>query len=138
MYKEGQGKWARGSLAVILAGVGLYATVSVSGWLEGNDWGSGVLFTIPVVSWALKTQDVLSVLVFMPFLLAGYKYYNNPRTSDFLIETESELQNKVTWPTWPETAKNSVVVVVTCLLIMGWVALANGAFQKIQQLVYHG
>ena len=71
MYKEGQGKWARGSLAVILAGVGLYATVSVSGWLEGNDWGSGVLFTIPVVSWALKTQDVLSVLVFMPFLLAG-------------------------------------------------------------------
>ena len=46
LYKEGQGKWARGALAVILFGVGLFATISIADWLEGNGYGDADLFTI--------------------------------------------------------------------------------------------
>ena len=38
---------------------------------------------------------------------------NKPSLSDFLIETEAELENKVTWPTRDETTRNSLVVCVT-------------------------
>ncbi len=136
LYKEGQGRWARGSLAALLLGVGLFASVSISQWFEGNAWGTDVLFTIPFVNMAIQTQYLLSVLVLLPFLLAGFWYYNQARVSDFLIETESELMNKVTWPTGPETAKNSVVVVVTCIVILCWIALSDAVYQWVQGFVY--
>jgi preprotein translocase SecE subunit len=67
----------------------------------------------------------------------GIWYYNQPRVSDFLIDTEHELQHKVTWPTRQETVKNSIVVVITCIVIMGWIVLADQAFKALQSVVYH-
>ena len=136
LYKEGQGRWARGSLAALLLGVGLFASVSISQWFEGNAWGTDVLFTIPFVNMAIQTQYLLSVLVLLPFLLAGFWYYNQARVSDFLIETESELMNKVTWPTGPETVKNSIVVVVTCIVILCWIAFSDFVYAWVQEFVY--
>ncbi len=136
LYKEGQGRWARGSLAALLLGVGLFASVSISQWFEGNAWGTEVLFTIPFVNMAIQTQYLLSVLVLLPFLLAGFWYYNQARVSDFLIETESELMNKVTWPTGPETVKNSIVVVVTCIVILCWIAFSDFVYAWVQEFVY--
>ena len=136
LYKEGQGRWARGSLAALLLGVGLFASVSISQWFEGNAWGTEVLFTIPFVNMAIQTQYLLSVLVLLPFLLAGFWYYTQARVSDFLIETESELMNKVTWPTGPETVKNSIVVVVTCIVILCWIAFSDFVYAWVQEFVY--
>ncbi|MGE4613053.1 MAG: preprotein translocase subunit SecE [Planctomycetota bacterium] len=136
LYKEGQGRWARGSLAALLLGVGLFASVSISQWFEGNAWGTDVLFTIPFVNMAIQTQYLLSVLVLLPFLVAGFWYYNQARVSDFLIETESELMNKVTWPTGPETVKNSIVVVVTCIVILCWIAFSDFVYAWVQEFVY--
>ena len=136
LYKEGQGRWARGSLAALLLGVGLFASVSISQWFEGNAWGTDVLFTIPFVNMAIQTQYLLSVLVLLPFLVAGFWYYNQARVSDFLIDTESELMNKVTWPTGPETVKNSIVVVVTCIVILCWIAFSDFVYAWVQEFVY--
>jgi len=136
LYKEGQGRWARGSLAALLLGVGLFASVSISQWFEGNAWGTDVLFTIPFVNMAIQTQYLLSVLVLLPFLVAGFWYYNQARVSDFLIETEAELMNKVTWPTGPETVKNSIVVVVTCIVILCWIAFSDFVYAWVQEFVY--
>jgi len=136
LYKEGQGRWARGSLAALLLGVGLFASVSISQWFEGNAWGTDVLFTIPFVNMAIQTQYLLSVLVLLPFLVAGFWYYNQARVSDFLIDTESELMNKVTWPTGPETVKNSIVVVVTCIVILCWIAFSDTVYAWVQEFVY--
>jgi len=116
--------------------VGLFASVSISQWFEGNAWGTDVLFTIPFVNMAIQTQYLLSVLVLLPFLVAGFWYYNQARVSDFLIETESELMNKVTWPTGPETVKNSIVVVVTCIVILCWIAFSDTVYAWVQEFVY--
>ena len=43
--------------------------------------------------------------------------FNRPKTADFLIETENELKNKVTWPSRKEEVSASVVVVVTVLIL---------------------
>jgi preprotein translocase SecE subunit len=137
LYKEGQGRWARGALASILFLVGLYATISISQWFDGNGWGTDVVFTVPVINWGPELKDLISVLILLPFLLGGVWYYNQPRVSDFLIDTEQELQHKVTWPTRPETVKNSFVVVVTCIVIMGWIVLADQAFKALQSVIYH-
>jgi preprotein translocase SecE subunit len=136
LYKEGQGKWARGALAVTLFGVGLVASVNTFEWFQGNDWGSDVFFEIPVLNWPVQLQSIISVGIFIPFVLAGIWYYNQNRVSDFLIETENELGNKVTWPTQSETVKNSVVVVVTCLVIMSWISLSNVFFEWATGIVY--
>jgi preprotein translocase SecE subunit len=137
LYKEGQGRWARGALAAILFLVGLFATISVSQWFAGNGWGTDVVFTLPIIHWGPELKDLISVLIFLPFLVGGYWYYNQSRVSDFLIDTEHELQHKVTWPTRQETVKNSIVVVITCIVIMGWIVLADQAFKALQSVVYH-
>jgi preprotein translocase SecE subunit len=137
LYKEGQGRWARGALASIVFLVGLFASISLSQWFDGNGWGTDVLFTIPFLNIAIQTQSLLPPLILVPFLLGGYWYYNQSRVSDFLIDTEHELQHKVTWPTRQETVKNSIVVVITCIVIMGWIVLADQAFKALQSVVYH-
>ena len=136
LYKEGQGRWARGALSTTLFLVGLVAAVNTYDWLRGNNGGTEPLFQLPVFNLGVKLQDLSAVLVFLPFVLAGIWYYNQQRVTDFLIETENELENKVTWPTRPETAKNSLVVVVTCVVIMGWIWLADKFFEQVIGFVY--
>ena len=136
LYREGDGKWARGVLAVTLFMVGLVASVNTFEWFEGNDWGTDELFVIPLLNWPVQLQAILSVLIFIPFVLAGIWYYNQKRVSDFLIDTEKELIEKVTWPNRVETTKNSIIVVITCLVIMGWITLANLFFEWATGIVY--
>ncbi len=41
---------------------------------------------------------------------ASYRLVNYPRFADFLIAVEAEM-NKVSWPSWPELVRSSVVVI---------------------------
>jgi len=136
LYKEGQGIWARGALATVVGVTGLYATVSFFAWLEGTDWSRSELFRIPFLDWSIRIQSIASLVVLLPFILGGVWLYNHPKLTDFLIDTESELKNKVTWPTRKETVQNSVVVFLTCLVLGVWVSFADVIFQKIQDLLY--
>ncbi len=136
LYKEGQGVWARGSLATLMGATGLYATTAFHSWLEGSEWSRKVLVTVPFFDWAVRVQSVASLAVLMPFVLGGVWLYNRPKLTDFLIETEAELKNKVTWPTRKETTNNSIVVVVTCLIFGLWISFADVLFQKIQDFLY--
>ena len=135
-YREGDGKWARGALASLLFLVGLVAAVNTFEWFEGNDWGTDVLFVIPLLNWPVQFQALFSVLIFVPFVLTGMWYYNQQRVSDFLIDTEKELIEKVTWPNRSQTTKNSIIVVITCIVIMGWITMANLFFEWATGLVY--
>ncbi len=53
-----------------------------------------------------------------------------------MIDTESELRNKVTWPTPKEARNNSIVVVVTCVLLGLWIVFADILFKKLKELIY--
>jgi preprotein translocase subunit SecE len=41
---------------------------------------------------------------------ASYRAVNYPRFADFLIAVEAEM-NKVSWPSWPELVRASIVVI---------------------------
>ncbi len=136
LYKEGQGIWARGSLATLMGVTGLYATVSMHAWLGGSEWSDTTLFTIPFFQWVVKLQSVAALLVLLPFVLGGVYFYNHARLTDFLIDTEGELKNKVTWPTRKETTNNSIVVVITCLIFGVWISASDLFFQWCKEVVY--
>ncbi|MEM7517388.1 MAG: preprotein translocase subunit SecE, partial [Planctomycetota bacterium] len=64
-------------------------------------------------------------------LLNGWQ--QSPKIAETLIDTESELK-KVTWPTVPEAINASIVVLVTVLFLMAFLAgsdwILGRAFSK--------
>ncbi len=135
LYKEGQGAWARGMLAGIIFLLGLFASVRFYNFLgEQGIFESG--FTVPLINWNVGIQAFLALLLLLPFIVAGIWYYNHQRLADFLIETEAELRNKVTWPTRKETTNNSIVVIVTCIVMGAWIVAADFVLLQAQYLFY--
>jgi preprotein translocase SecE subunit len=53
-----------------------------------------------------------------------HRYLNRPKVADLLIETESELK-KVTWPTPGETWTGSIAVVITVVVLLAYLSLAD-------------
>ena len=129
IYKEGQGIWARGGLALVIGVAGLFASVKSFQWFEEREYLENTVFGI-------KAAALASVAIFIPFLLVGVWLYNHLKLTDFLIDTESELKNKVTWPTRKEALNNSIVVVVTCFIIAVWVVFADSVLQVIKDWIY--
>ncbi|MBN2491167.1 MAG: preprotein translocase subunit SecE [Planctomycetes bacterium] len=118
-HKSEQGLVVRGTgLAAIAALLafgcwGLYFTVA----------SLGPVFREPLAGLMLPLVDVkvnLALLIAVTVLVGGVlltaHILGRPKAADLLIETESELQ-KVTWPSWPETANASIVVIFTTILL---------------------
>jgi len=103
-YKRSQGKLARQiTMAVI------WIVVALGCWS---------------LEQALKTQhDGVHFGIPMALLLIGgwigYRLVNYPPFADFLIAVEAEM-NKVSWPTWRELSRSTIVVIV---LIVGLTAV---------------
>ena len=105
-------------------------------WLGGSVWSDTTRLTIPFFQWVVELQSVAGLLVLLPFVLGGVYFYNHARLTDFLIDTEGELKNKVTWPTRKETTNNSIVVVITCLIFGVWISASDLFFQWCKEVVY--
>ena len=104
VYKRNQGRLVRQVtcaaiwLAVVFAVWRFHALV-LSNWLEGS---------------------ALSYLIAVGFggvgLWIGYRLVNWPKFADFLISVEAEL-NKVSWPSWRELFRASMVVIFTIFFL---------------------
>jgi len=62
--------------------------------------------------------------------------YNKPKVVDFLIETENELKNRVTWPSRKEEVNASIVVVITVVIMMMFIFGIDQAFTVLKKFVY--
>ena len=58
-------------------------------------------------------------------LAFAFWQYNHPQWSDFLIDTEAEMKNRVTWPTKKEQMNASIVVIVAVVLFGGFIFLSD-------------
>ena len=105
LYKRGQGRWARGIAAVGLSVLGIWATLQTHGWMK-NHIGAKSLYA----GWWVPG------LILVTFL--GFTYYvaNWPKTTDFVIDTETEMK-KVTWPTYREVLAATAVVIVVVIIL---------------------
>lgn len=136
LYKEGQGSKARGVVAVVVALLGLLAATGFYDFMVARDFAESSLLKVPFFNWSIDFASLAAIVLFGLFVVFGVWMYNHPKLSDFLIETENELKNKVTWPTKRETFTNSLVVVVTCVLLTVWIVVADGVFDFVKGIIY--
>ena len=130
IYKEGQGKWLRGSLATVVALGGVFAVISLHGHLPP------LPFRVPGIGWQLDGRHLIEAPILLLILGWGVWLYNRPKVVDFLIDTEHELKNRVTWPGKKEEVNASIVVVVTVVIMMVFIFSADSIFSFLQGLLY--
>ena len=132
-YKEGQGIWARGVMATTVFVLALYSAFRLYDYLlvEQTSWLSFLVqgkWVVPVIGWSLDLRLIPVAVLLVGFLGFGVWAYNYPKFVDFLIDTENELRNRVTWPSRKELVNASTVVVVAVVVIAVWVLVSDRIF----------
>lgn len=136
LYKEGQGTWARGILAFMVGIAGLVAASTVFQVASAQEWAQADWFTIPFFNWVISPTVFLAGIVLVPFGVLGYWVYNYPKLADFLIDTELELKNKVTWPGPKEVKNNTVVVLITTIVLGAWIVAVDWVLVRLSAMTY--
>ena len=131
IYKEGQGKWARGLLMFVVGVGAIYAVRSLHFLLPVADepWR--------VFGWAFDYRWLIDAPLLIAAVIFGVWLFNHASTVDFLIDTESELKGKVTWPSKQEEINASLVVVVTVVVMMIFIVCWDMIFSQFRDWIYH-
>ena len=80
--------------------------------------------SVPVLGTELSPAFLIAAVLFVGGIFLLYRWLETERRADFLIDTESELR-KVTWPSVPEVINSSIVVVISVLFLMAFLAVAD-------------
>ncbi len=129
IYKEGQGIWARNSVAAFIGIMAVWSSISYFEWLTdpANDAIESSLFNtvLSVYSWPFDYRLVIVGPYLLALLYFGVWQYNHAKWADFLIDTEAEMKNRVTWPSQKEQWSASVVVIIAVAILGGYVLLSD-------------
>lgn len=118
-YKRNQGRRVRlGTIVgfLLLAAAGIYSLVAHNS-LSTASWQVRIPFT-ENYSWIILPDVIYTLPLLLTFLAiwVAYRVVNFPVFADFLIATEAEL-NKVSWTSRKRLIQDTVVVLVTVLLL---------------------
>jgi len=123
LYKRSQGKIARQVTFAALAVI-----VALAAWCL-NDYYTGKGSTA-VGRYAVP----LAVLV--GGLWASFRFVQLPSFADFLISVEAEM-NKVSWPTWTELIRSSMVVILMIFILAAVLFSYDLAWKFLLERVLH-
>ena len=127
-YKQDQGRYARLAACWTLALLIFYGCTSLreqlSAYAALNQPLVASMAKLPVLGLHFDAGLLIVTVVLAGGLWLLYRFLEQPRQADLLIETESEL-NKVTWPTMPEAVNSSLVVLGTVIFLMVFLAGAD-------------
>lgn len=132
IYKEGQGKWARGLLVIGIMLAAIFALQQLHGTLRAGR------VVLPLIGFAIDYRYLIHAPLLVGAAVLAYWLFNRPRTADFLIDTEHELRHKVTWPSQKEEVNASVVVVVAVVVIALFLFGVDWIFRFLNGLWYGG
>ncbi len=119
LYKRSQGKVARQVTFAALAII-----VALGAWCLNDYYAQS--------SNALHYGVPLAVLVLG--LWASFRVVQMPSFADFLISVEAEM-NKVSWPTWPELIRSSIVVILMIFFLAGILFFYDVAWSFLLKLI---
>ena len=126
LYKPTQGRIVR---QVTFVAFGVLALLIA--WEIGNIGFVAEMF-LDDAGRITEVSNYVCLLVFGGIgLWVGYRIVNYPVFADFLIAVEAEM-NKVSWPTWPELWKASLVVI----FVIFSMALALWVFDLIWTILF--
>ncbi len=140
-YKPDEGRNARQTAFWLGEGMVFFGCYALSGSLVAFEGLRGPVIEsmpeIPLLGMRLTGAFVVSTLVFCVASYLYLRYLAKEKIADHLIEVESEMK-KVTWPSFEEATNSSIVVIVTVLVLMAFLAFADFALGHIFQFLLWG
>ena len=125
-----------------LAGLLFYGSTSLNDALSGY-WPAlarplvAGMPSLPVLGVGLTPAFLVALVFFAGGLFLLYRWLEQPKSAELLIETEHELR-KVTWPTMQEVINSSLVVVFCVLFLMGFLAVADWFLARVTRVILFG
>jgi preprotein translocase SecE subunit len=138
-YKADQGTYSRTTSFLLLAALVVFGVDTMYVWLRSMHTPDGTPrfmardltgSPVPVISEPLTPALIVSVLVGVGLVWGLHRFLNKPKTAELLIETESEMR-KCTWPSWEETWKSSVVVLLVVVFFTAVLAVVDLALNYV-------
>jgi preprotein translocase SecE subunit len=137
-HKPDEGRHARQTsfwLGVGMIFFGSYAlSVELSGWKSLREPLFSGFPELPLLAIPLTGSFVAAALVFLACSWLYVRTLARPTVADRLIEVEGEMR-KVTWPSFEEASNSSIVVIVTVLVMMGFLAFSDFLLDKVFRLL---
>lgn len=130
-YKKDQGRLARLVVFWVLGLLAFYGCYAFYGQVLKRYFPEALgqplvegMKKIPVLGIEFNGAFLVAAALFAVLLWVLHRWQNTPKVADLLIETEAELR-KVTWPTFPEAVNSSIIVIVTVIFLMAFLAGAD-------------
>ena len=123
-YKQDQGRMARMAAFWTLAALLTYGSVQLHGQLTSyfDNLAQPIAgIRIPILGLDFSPALIIATIIAATALWLLYRFLDRPKYAELLIQTESEMR-KVTWPTLQDAINSSIVVLVTVVLLMGFLA----------------
>lgn len=127
-HKPDEGRHARQASFWLGVGMIFFGCYSLS--VELTSWESlrAPMFAgfpeFPLLGIPMTGAFLVAALVFAAGAYLYVRFLGKPRIADHLIEVEGEMR-KVTWPSFEEASNSSIVVIITVLVMMGFLALSD-------------
>jgi len=140
-FKPDEGRNARQAAFWMGEGMLFFACYALSGSLSGFDSLRGPLTeafpSVPMLGVRLTGAFLVAALVFLVGSFFYLRYLAGEKIAQHLIEVEEEMQ-KVTWPTFEDATNSSIVVIVTVLILLGFLALSDLVLGEVFKVILWG
>ena len=90
--------------------------------------------SIPILGATFNGSNLIAFLVFCTISFIFVKALAKQKASQHLIEVEDEIK-KVTWPSFQEASNSSIVVIITVLVLMGFLSFADWALGHVFNVI---
>lgn len=138
-YRPDQGVFARGIAFWGVTAYAWYAGRSLYYWIQRFDFANHRIGgdEIPVVGMYLTPGLLIGCAIFAAITFGAWKLVNHRKIADLLADTESEMK-KVTWPSFDETKKSSLVVIGCVAFLLIFLSVSDLALEWVMTNVVFG
>lgn len=141
-HKPDEGRNARQTAFWLGEGMVFFAAYALSGSLTSWEALRSPLFgeslsSVPLLGIPLTGAFLVAAIFFAVASFLYLRYLAKEKTAEHLIEVESEM-NKVTWPTFEEATNSSIVVIITVLILMAFLAFSDMLLSQVFRMVLWG
>lgn len=89
---------------------------------------------VPIFGVGITGSNLIAFIVFCALSYVWVKTLAKEKYSQHLIEVEGEIK-KVTWPSFQEASNSSIVVIITVVVLMAFLSLADYALGHLFRII---